>query len=416
MSDSEAEVKPAAKRARGRGNGNSSSKGTTKSAKNKTAATKEAEMFPRTQGLKMFVGAHVSSAKGVFNAVTNSNRTGGNAFALFVKPQRRWTASPLKPEEISEFGKLAKELDYDLKKHALPHGSYLINLANLDKDKNKQAYDAFLDELKRCEQLGIGHYNFHPGSTLGNDRATALKQLATNVNRAIKETSSVKIVLENMAGHGNLIGSTWEDLKEVIDMVEDKTRVGVCIDTCHTFAAGFDIRTQELYDKMWEEFDRVVGLKYLSSIHLNDSKAPLGSNRDLHQNIGLGFLGLESFRVLMNTKHVEGLPMILETPNGEDETVWAREIKYIIPRCYQYLIINTGKLTSSPRLLEWLIGKSADDPEFIAKRDELSKKGAADRKVQEEKNTKKQEKKQDKKQAQLSFKRKKGKGSDSESE
>ncbi|KAK9383593.1 xylose isomerase-like protein [Kockiozyma suomiensis] len=382
MSDSESDQKPVAKRARGR-------KTTTVKSAKKTPSS-EQEMFPRTESLKIFVGAHVSAAKGVFNALTNSNRIGGNALALFVKPQRKWVAPPLKPEEISNFAKIASELKYDLKKHALPHGSYLINIANLDPEKNKQAYGAFLEELKRCEQLGIGNYNFHPGSTLGNDRTEALAQLALNINRAIKETSFIKIVIENMAGHGNLIGSTFNDLREVIDLIEDKSRVGICIDTCHTFAAGIDIRTQESYDKMWADFDNIVGLKYLSAIHLNDSKAPLGSNRDLHQNIGVGFLGLESFRVLMNSKHVEDLPMILETPTGEDDTVWAREIK----------------------LLEWLIGKAKDDPEFIKKRDELSQEGAADRKVHEEKNNKKQ----DKKQGKLNFKRKKSKDSDADSD
>ncbi|KAK9355352.1 xylose isomerase-like protein [Lipomyces doorenjongii] len=334
----------------------------------------EAEMFPRVEGLKMFIGAHVSSAKGVHNSITNSNRIGGNAFGLFVKQQRRWTSPPIKPEDIDHFGELLKEHKYDATKHVLPHGSYLINLANLDHAKNEQAYSAFLDELQRCEQLGIGHYNFHPGSTLGLSKPDAIKRLAANINAAIKATKFVKIVLENMAGHGNLIGSTWEDLADVIAMVENKSRVGVCIDTCHTFAAGYDIRTHELYDKMWSEFDKIIGLKYLSAIHLNDSKAPLGSNRDLHQNIGLGFLGLESFRILMNTHHVEGLPMILETPNNNDEAVWGREIK----------------------LLESLIGKSADDTDFIAKRDALWKKGAQERKDMEQKTKKKDDKKQSK--------------------
>ncbi|KAK9367766.1 xylose isomerase-like protein [Lipomyces kononenkoae] len=334
----------------------------------------EAEMFPRAEGLRMFIGAHVSAAKGVHNAITNGNRIGCNSFGLFVKQQRRWTSPPLKPEEKDQFGELLKEYQYDARKHLLPHGSYLINLANIDDEKNQQAYSAFLDELHRCESLGIGLYNFHPGSTLGHKKSDAIRRLADNINAAIKATRFVKIVLENMAGHGNLIGSTFEDLADVIALVDDKSRVGVCIDTCHTFAAGYDIRTQELYDKMWSEFDKIIGLKYLSAIHLNDSKAPLGSNRDLHQNIGLGFLGLESFRILMNTKHVEGLPMVLETPNHKDDAVWGREIK----------------------LLESLIGKSADDPDFVAKRDELWNKGAQERSAMELKTKGKDGKKQTK--------------------
>ncbi|KAK9263878.1 xylose isomerase-like protein [Lipomyces tetrasporus] len=327
---------------------------------------------------------------GVHNAITNSYKIGGNAFALFVKQQRRWTSPPLKSEEIDQFGELLKEYKYDARKHLLPHGSYLINLANLDDEKNHQAYSAFLDELQRCEHLGIGHYNFHPGSTLGLNKRDALTRLAANINAAIKATKFVKIVLENMAGKGNLIGSSFQDLADVIALVDDKSRVGVCIDTCHTFAAGYDIRTQELYDQMWSDFDKVIGLKYLSAIHLNDSKAPLGSNRDLHQNIGLGFLGLESFRILMNTKHVEGLPMILETPNHNDDTVWGREIK----------------------LLEWLIGRSKDDPEFVAKRDELWQKGASERKEAEAKTKKTDNKKQSK----LSGKKKRKVETDEEDE
>ncbi|KAK9454231.1 xylose isomerase-like protein [Dipodascopsis uninucleata] len=327
--------------------------------------------FPRSQNLKMFVGAHVSSAKGVFNSITNADDIGGNAFALFVKPQRRWTSPPLKEEEIKQFASLSKEYNYSLLKHVLPHGSYLINLANLDEEKNKQAYNAFLDELQRCESLGIHAYNLHPGSALTYNKKDAIAKLAFNINKGVGATKFVKVVLENMAGQGNIIGSTFEDLRDVIDLIEDKSRVGVCIDTCHTFASGIDIRTEDTYKMMWESFDKIIGLKYLAGIHLNDSKAPLGANRDLHQNIGLGFLGLESFRVLMNTKIVEDLPMILETPNNDDVTVWAKEIK----------------------LLEWLIGKSEDDPAFIKKRDELSARGASERKTMELKYDQKQKSK-----------------------
>ncbi|CAM9024794.1 unnamed protein product [Wickerhamomyces anomalus] len=209
----------------------------------------------------------------------------------------------------------------------LPHGSYFINLANPDKEKEDKAYGGFIDDLKRCEQLGIGLYNFHPGSSLDGDHGDAIKKLAKNINRAIEETSFVKIVIENMAGHGNLIGSNLKDLKDVLDLVEKKERVGVCIDTCHTFAAGYDIRTEELFNKFLDEFDEVVGAQYLSAIHLNDSKAPLGANRDLHQRLGYGFLGLEIFRAIANSKRLEGLPIVLETPVGKDESIWGDEIK-----------------------------------------------------------------------------------------
>lgn len=184
-----------------------------------------------------------------------------------------------------------------------------------------------MDDLKRCEQLGIGLYNFHPGSSLDGDHDEAIKKLAKNINKAIEETTFVKIVIENMAGHGNLIGSNLKDLKDVIDLVEKKDRVGVCLDTCHTFAAGYDIRTEDQFNKFLDEFDETVGKEYLSAIHLNDSKAPLGANRDLHQRLGYGFLGLEVFRVIANSPRLEGLPIVLETPVGKDESIWGEEIK-----------------------------------------------------------------------------------------
>ncbi|KAK9474742.1 xylose isomerase-like protein [Dipodascopsis tothii] len=361
-------------------------------AKTKDAGAKDeppetaAPMFARTPQIKMLVGAHVpSDGKGVSNCIANTVSIGGNAFALFVKSQRRWVAPPLKTEEITKFKDMAAEHKYDLHKHCLPHGSYLINLANADDEKHEKALASFLDELKRCEQLGIGLYNFHPGSTLGLDKKAALERLAGSINSAISQTKFIKIILENMAGHGNLIGSTWEDLRDVIAMVDNKDRVGVCVDTCHTFAAGYDIRTEETFAKVWDDFDRIIGLKYLSSMHLNDSKAPLGSNRDLHQNIGLGFLGLESFRVLMNTKHLEGLPLILETPDKDDIMTWAKEIK----------------------LLEWLVGKKADDPEVVKKTAELSALGAKERASEQDKMDKKAVKADKKKQSTLVGKKRK---------
>jgi len=184
-----------------------------------------------------------------------------------------------------------------------------------------------LDDLRRCEQLGIGLYNFHPGSSLGNGHQVGIKNLAKNINRAIEETEFVKIIIENMAGTGNLIGSNLQDIRDVIDLIDNKERVGVCIDTCHTFAAGYDIRTEDDFNKFMDEFDRIIGAKYLSAIHLNDSKAPLGANRDLHQRLGHGFLGLEIFRVIANSKRLEGIPIVLETPAGKEESIWGEEIK-----------------------------------------------------------------------------------------
>ncbi|KAL7275823.1 DNA-(apurinic or apyrimidinic site) lyase [Rhizina undulata] len=342
----------------------------TKPGKQLAGAKKKAEMSSlaaRTFGLNMLVGAHVSVAQGVFNAITNSQKIGGNAFALFLKNQRRWVSKDYTEADIIAFQDLCKKHNYDAKKHVLPHGSYLINLAQIDKDKAEQAYECFVDDLKRCEKLGIGLYNFHPGSTLGHPRKEALSRIATALNKAHKETTFVRTVLENMAGAGNVIGGDFEDLRDIIEQVEDKSRVGVCLDTCHLFAAGHDIRTESSFAKVMSNFDRIIGSSYLCALHLNDSKAQLGAKRDLHQNIGKGFLGLEPFRIIMNDKRFEGMPMVLETPTEDDGQVWAAEIK----------------------LLEGLIGKGPDDEEFIRDRERLAKSGAAERKTMDEKLDKK---------------------------
>lgn len=239
----------------------------------------------------------------------------------------------------------------------LPHGSYFINLANPDKEKETKAYDGFLDDLKRCEQLGIGLFNFHPGSSLGSDHDEAIARLAENINSAINETSTVKIVIENMAGHGHLLGSKLEDLRDVIALIDNKDRVGVCLDTCHTFAAGYDIRTEEGFDRFINQFDEIVGAQYLSAIHLNDSKVDLGANRDLHQRLGWGYLGLEVFRVIANHPRMQNIPIILETPSGEDPKIWGDEIK----------------------LLESMLGKEKGDAELLAKAEEECKRGMKER-------------------------------------
>jgi AP endonuclease-1 len=286
-----------------------------------------------------------------------------------LKSPRKWETPKITEKEASEFKRLCELHGYDPMTDVLPHGSYFINLANPDSEKEEKAYGGFLDDLQRCEQLGIGLYNFHPGSSLDGDHGDAIKKLAKNINRAIQETSKVKIVIENMAGHGNLIGSNLQDLRDVIDLIEDKSRVGVCIDTCHTFAAGYDIRTAEKFDEFFDQFDEIVGKEYLSAIHLNDSKAPLGANRDLHQRLGYGFLGLEVFRAIANSPRVQDIPIVLETPVGKDESIWGEEIK----------------------LLEWLTDKEADNDEVVKKNDELQKLGAKERQEQLDKYDKKQE-------------------------
>ncbi|EGW31752.1 uncharacterized protein SPAPADRAFT_140201 [Spathaspora passalidarum NRRL Y-27907] len=294
---------------------------------------------------------------GISKAVTNAMDIGANSFALFLKSPRKWVSPDIPDAEAEKFAELCKKYGYNPRTDILPHGSYFINLGNPDPEKEEKAYGSFLDDLKRCEKLNIGLYNFHPGSSLDSDHGEALERLAKNINKAIKETEFVKIVIENMAGHGNLIGSNLQDIRDVIDMVEDKSRVGVCLDTCHSFAAGYDISDEEKFNAFLKQFDDIIGAEYLSAIHLNDSKAPLGANRDLHQKLGYGFLGLEVFRVIANCDRLKTIPIILETPVGNDDSVYGEEIK----------------------LLEWLEGRSIDDGEFVAKTEELSKLGSKER-------------------------------------
>lgn len=365
--------------------------------KRKTTTNKkssEADMpplAPRTAvaSLKkaMYVGAHVSAAGGVHNAVHNAAHIGANAFALFLKSQRKWDNPPMAPEAISGFHHACKHgspkeeekkkdgdqvAAWDATKHCVPHGSYLVNLAAAEKAKADQAYGAFLDDLKRCEQLGIRLYNFHPGNTNGLPRAEALARIAAQLNKAHAATSTVVTLLENMAGQGNVVGTTFEDLRDIIAAVDDKARVGVCIDTCHAFAGGYDLRTPETFAATFRDFDDTVGRSYLRAFHVNDSKAPFASHRDLHANIGTGFLGLRAFHSLVNTDGFAGLPMVLETPidrkgaDGkavEDKQVWADEIK----------------------LLESLIGMDPEGDEFRALEEKLQAQGAAERgKIQDQ--------------------------------
>ncbi|KAI9803812.1 MAG: hypothetical protein M1825_001692 [Sarcosagium campestre] len=348
-----------------------------KKKRRKTKEEKEAEAMPlaaRASGLKMLIGAHVSAAKGVQNSVTNSVHIGGNAFALFLKSQRKWESPALKSEDADQFVSSCREHKYDAKSHVLPHGSYLVNLAQKDAEKAKQAYDCFLEDLLRCEKLGIRLYNFHPGSTGPHPRPEAIKRIASALNKSHRATSNVKTVLENMAGGGNVIGSTFEDLRDIISQVDDKSRVGVCLDTCHAFAAGYDLRTREAFKSTFAQFDKIVGLQYLSALHLNDSKAPFASHRDLHQNIGLGFLGLSAFHNVMNESRLHGLPMILETPidrdGVEDKRIWATEIK----------------------LLESLIGTDIGSATFRDQEKQLASQGEQERAKYQEAHDRKTEK------------------------
>ncbi len=286
-----------------------------------------------------FVGAHVSASGGVQNAPLNAMKIGAKAFALFTKNQRQWSAKPLSMLEIDEF-KINLATSQISPKHVLPHDSYLINLGHPETDKREQSLEAFIDELKRCEQLGLLMLNFHPGSHLEKfskkekeeiDYVTKVENscldvIADSMNIAIDKTknSSVKLIIENTAGQGSNLGYKFEHLAYIIERVEDKSRVGVCLDTCHTFTAGYDLRTKEAYEKTMQMFEDIVGFRYLSGMHLNDSKPPLGARVDRHHSLGKGELGWEPFRLIMNDARMDDMPLVLETI---DETIWEKEIK-----------------------------------------------------------------------------------------
>lgn len=273
-----------------------------------------------------FVGAHVSASGGVENAPLNAQQIGANAFALFTKNQRQWHAKPLAVESIDAF-RSNLEAAGITPHQILPHDSYLINLGHPDEEGLVKSREAFLDEMQRCEQLGLVLLNFHPGAHLDRiDEASCLKRIADSINWALERTTGVTAVIENTAGQGTTLGHRFEHLAAIIDGVDDKSRIGVCLDTCHTFTAGYDLRTAEACDATFKEFERVVGFNYLRGMHINDSKPDLGSRVDRHESLGKGKLGLVPFNYLMNDNRFDGIPLILETI---DESLWAEEIRLL---------------------------------------------------------------------------------------
>ena len=273
-----------------------------------------------------FVGAHVSAAGGVFNAPLNAQKIGARAFALFTKNQRQWRARALKEEEIKKFKENLKKVGIS-PEHVLPHDSYLINLGSPEPEKRRKSLEAFIEEVERCYQLGLKYLNFHPGSSLGKvSEEECLKIVADSLNEALSRTKGVVLVIENTAGQGSNVGYRFEHIARIIELVEDKSRIGVCLDTCHLFAAGYDIRTKEAYERTMKEFDEIVGFKYLKGMHLNDAKSELGSRVDRHHSIGKGNIGLEAFRFIMNDERLNGIPLILETI---DPSIWKEEIELL---------------------------------------------------------------------------------------
>ncbi len=273
-----------------------------------------------------YVGAHVSISGGVENAPQNAINIGAKAFAMFTRNQRQWLSKPLTEKNITRFRDACHEGGFD-PRYILPHDSYLINLGHPEEEGLEKSRAAFLDEMRRCEQLGLLYLNFHPGSHLNKiDPEECLDRIAESINLALERTSGVTAVLENTAGQGTNMGNRFEHLARIIENVHDKNRVGVCLDTCHTHAAGYDIRTARAFNKTLREFDKTVGLKYLKAVHLNDAKKPLGSRVDRHESIGKGLLGPEPFKFIMNDPRFDNIPLVLETP---DQSIWKEEIELL---------------------------------------------------------------------------------------
>ena len=270
-----------------------------------------------------YIGAHVSAAGGVENAPANAHGIGATGFALFTKNQRQWVAAPLTAVQIDAFRKACDKYGYT-PAQILPHDSYLINLGHPEREALEKSRAAFLDEMQRCEALGLDRLNFHPGSHLQKiSPERSLDLIAESINIALDKTRGVTAVIENTAGQGSNLGFAFEHLAYLIERVEDKSRVGVCIDTCHAFAAGYDLRTAEACDKTFAELERVVGFGYLKGMHLNDAMKILGSHVDRHTPLGEGMIGMECFRYIMQDTRFDGIPLILETP---DEQRWPEEI------------------------------------------------------------------------------------------
>jgi deoxyribonuclease-4 len=273
--------------------------------------------------MNYYIGAHVSASGGVENAPANAAAIGATAFALFTKNQRQWLAKPLAADEIARFKEACARHGYSAAQ-ILPHDSYLINLGNPDDEALEKSRQSFYEEMARCQQLGLDRLNFHPGSHLRViSEEASLDRIAASINLALERTEGVTAVIENTAGQGSNLGYRFEQLRYLIDRIEDKSRVGVCIDTCHSFAAGYDLSSEEACRATFAEFERIVGFEYLRGMHLNDAMKPLGSRVDRHTPLGEGHIGWSCFQYILTDPRFERIPLILETP---DEARWSEEI------------------------------------------------------------------------------------------
>ena len=273
-----------------------------------------------------YVGAHVATSKGVSSAPLNAHNIGAKAFALFTRNPSRWASKPITDKDANLFKERCDEFGFS-PEVILPHDSYLINLGSPEEEALAKSRLAFMDELQRCEQLGLKLLSFHPGShSRKMEIDDCLDRIAESINVCLGESAGVKAVIENTAGQGSNLGFSFAQIARIIDGVEDKERVGVCIDSCHAFAAGYDLANREGYESMWREFDETIGLKYLSGMHINDSKKGLGSKVDRHESVGKGMIGEEFFKMMMNDPRLDNIPLILETPNDE---IWPDEIAWL---------------------------------------------------------------------------------------
>jgi deoxyribonuclease-4 len=273
-----------------------------------------------------YIGAHVSASGGVENAPVNAHEIGAKAFALFTRNQRQWKSSPLTKNSIKLFKENCEKFGFK-PEHILPHDSYLINLGHPEEEGLAKSREAFLDEMTRCEQLGLSRLNFHPGGSLGKTSdEVCLERIAESINIALDKTHGVIAVIENTAGQGSNLGYKFEQIRFIIDRVADKNRVGVCIDTCHSFAAGYDLTSDAAFNETFSHFDKTIGFQYLKAMHLNDAKKGLGSRVDRHESLGKGLLGMDVFKRLMHDPRFDDIPLILETP---DDTIWKEEIQLL---------------------------------------------------------------------------------------
>ncbi len=269
------------------------------------------------------IGAHISISGGVQNAPKNAASIGATAFAMFLKNQRQWVAKPFDEETVNIFKSEMQKYSYTAD-DVLAHDSYLINLGSPSKDARDKSLNAFIDEAYRLEELGLKLLNFHPGSHLNEiTEDDCLKYIADAMNETINKTKNAVLVIENTAGQGSNLGYKFEHLARLIELTDNKNRVGVCIDTCHTFSAGYNLVGEESFKATFDNFDKIVGFKYLRGMHINDSKAPFASKKDRHESLGLGSIGIAAFEIIMKDERFDNIPLILETPNEE---IWSEEI------------------------------------------------------------------------------------------